>query len=294
MRPRLPHKAGAAERFFALGRRYFRETRVLAILSTQVRFHFKRVVRHGFWIALAVLGEHAVRTLAPRALLLNASQFAGDFIQTFGGMYGVIVAFAMYVVWQEHNETQVTIEREATSLAELFRLVGFMPGWGRSQAVRGMLLEYAATVPRVNDGARAGDSREDRELLDAAFGELLGYAPAEPHEQRLYEGALGLFRQVKEAREHRETVANLRLPHAMRWFVFIGAGISVAAMWLVWLESELIAALLTASMTWVVVAASTILIDLDNPYEGDFVVHWRRFHAVADRMRAMHCPDARA
>ena len=118
---------------------------------------------------------------------------------------------------------------------------------------------------------------------------MLAFAPAGDHEQTLYDSALALFRQVNDAREHRATVASLRLPRALR---FIGAALSVAAMWLVRIESELIHALLTAGMTWVVVAAATILIDLDNPYEGDFVVHWRRFHAVRGRMQAMHCPES--
>ena len=260
-----------------------------------MRWHYRRVVRHGFWALLSVLGLHVVRVLVPSELLVNASGFTGDFIQTFGGMYGVIVAFAMYVVWQEHNETQLTIEHEATSLAELFRVLGFLTRWRERARVREMLLEYSSIVPRVNDGEPdAGDAQnvEDRELLDRAFGELLSFAPNTNQEQALYESALGLFRQVNEAREHRETVASLRLPRALRWFVFLGAGISVAAMWLVWIESELIQALLTAGMTWVVVASATILIDLDNPYEGDFIVHWRRFHEVRERMRAMHCPDA--
>lgn len=257
-----------------------------------MRWHFKRVVRHGFWIALALLGLHAVRVLVPSALLADAADFTGDFMQTFGGTYGVIVAFAMYVVWQEHNETQVTIEREATSLAELFRVLGFMTRWPERTRIRGMLLEYSAIVPRVNAGERAPASTEDRDLFDGAFGELLAFAPAGDHEQTLYDSALALFHQVNHAREHRETVASLRLPRALRWFVFIGAGVSVAAMWLVRIESELIHALLTAGMTWVVVAAATILIDLDNPYAGDFVVHWHRFHAVRERMQAMNCPES--
>ena len=256
-----------------------------------MRWHLRRVVRHGFWILLAVAGQLAVRALVPYRLLENADDLAGNFLQTFGGTYGVIVAFVMFMVWQEHNETQLTIEREATSLSELFRILGFMISWPERRRVRGMLLEYALIVPRLNDHDGIRDPREERELLDLALGEYLSYEPAEAHEQRLYDSGVELFRQVNEAREHRETVAALRLPRALRWFVFIGAAISVCTLWVTWIESAVIQALLTACMTWVVVAASTLVLDLDNPYTGDFVVHWRRFQSVAEHMKAMHCPE---
>jgi hypothetical protein len=154
-----------------------------------------------------------------------------------------------------------------------------------------MLLQYAVTVPRVNDRNCAEMPGQERELLDRALGEYLEYLPEDPREQRFYDDGVQLFRQVNEAREHRETVAALRLPRALRWFVFIGAAISVCTLWLVWIESEVIQALFVASMTWVVVAASTLVLDLDDPYAGDFVVHWRRFHSVAEYMRVMHLPD---
>jgi hypothetical protein len=87
-------------------------------------------------------------------------------------------------------------------------------------------------------------------------------------------------------------VANLRLPLAMRWFVLLGGAINVGALWLVWLESEALQALFTAGMTWVVVAASSIVLDLDQPYSGDFVVNWGRFHEVARHMAELPCPPS--
>ena len=158
---------------------------------------------------------------------------------------------------------------------------------GRSAAFRD-------TVEDFDEPAREGVFGTDDHqpiLLDQAFDGFLGYTPSSPQQQQLYENALGMFQELNQAREHRETVASLRLPDAVRWFVFIGAGISVAAMWLLWLDSEVAHAIFTAAMTWVVVAASAIVLDLDNPYAGDFVVNWHRFHEVTARMERFHCPQ---
>jgi hypothetical protein len=252
-----------------------------------VRWHLRRVYKHGFWMLLAVAGQLAVRAVVPPALLKGATAIAGNFLQTFGGMYGVIVAFAIYVVWQEHNETQVTIEREATALAELFRVLAFMRSWPARERALSLLLEYATIVPRANSHELSCETEAERELLDAALNEYLAYSPCGTNEERLYESGLTLFRNVTDAREHRQTVANLRLPLALKWFVFIGGALAVAAMWMAWIKSEAIQALLTASMTWVVVASSSIILDLDNPYAGDFTVRWGRFEEVRQRMQQM-------
>jgi hypothetical protein len=240
---------------------------------------------------LAVLGQLGCRALIPSEILRDSNDLVANFLQTFGGIYGVIVAFAIYVVWQEHNETQVTIEREAVSLAELSRMLGSLTSWPQCGDVRAWLIEYAHVVPQTNGKQPTQGRARERALLDRAFARFLAYAPTGAQEIRFYDSALSLFRQLNESREHRYTIAALRLPTSLRWFVFLGGAITVGSMWLTWLEAEAIQALLTAGMTWVVVAAYTIVTDLDDPYHGDFVVNWQRFHEVAERMRTIPCPS---
>ena len=71
--------------------------------------------------------------------------------------------------------------------------------------------------------------------------------------------ALELFHELNEARERRRTIAALRLPEGLRWFVFIGGAVTVGALWLVFIESEALQAIFTVGMTWVVVAISSIM-----------------------------------
>ena len=58
---------------------------------------------------------------------------------------------------------------------------------------------------------------------------------------------------------------------------------------LLWVDSFAVHALLVSGMTWVVVATTSIILDLDDPYSGDFVVDWERFHKTAQQMEQSHC-----
>ena len=60
--------------------------------------HARRFRKHAAFLSAAVLGQVLVRVLVPEEVLRSANEVGGSFLQTFGGMYGVILAFAMYVV----------------------------------------------------------------------------------------------------------------------------------------------------------------------------------------------------
>ena len=252
----------------------------------------RRVVKHGAWASLALAGQVACRHFIPEAVLRGSNDVGGSFLQAFGSIYGIIMAFAMYVVWQQHNDTQAAVEREAVSLGELYRILSWFTSWPRRDALRAQLVRYAVAVPLSQTRKPASDGTEDRALLGAALGEFLGHAPATPEEERLYEPALGLFHELNEAREHRITVARLRLPDALRWFLFIGGAITVSTLWVLWIESPVMHALFCFFMTWVVVGATSIVVDLDDPFTGDFIVDWRRFDEAARQMEAMPCPPS--
>lgn len=242
-------------------------------------------------MALSCSGLFAFRALVPETVLRSSAEVSGNFLQTFGGVYGVIVAFAIYVVWQQHNDTQIAVEREAVSLAELYATLGWLAAWPKRDEVRARLRSYAKLVPALN-GARAvkGD-QDDKRLLDTALADFLNHAPS-ASEERFFAPALDLFHELNEAREHRITVSRLMLPEGLKWFVYLGGVISVSAVWLLWVETPWVHAALTCGMTWVIVAVASLILDLDDPYGGDFVVNWNRFNEAGERMDAHVCPPA--
>src|SRR3954469_20648608 len=112
--------------------------------------HLARLRRHSAFIALALGGLWVTQHFLPPALCKATNEVGGNFLQTFGGMYGIVVAFAIFVVWQQHNDTQVAIEREAVSLGELHRMISFFGSWASRETVMVRLREYALAVPANN------------------------------------------------------------------------------------------------------------------------------------------------
>jgi hypothetical protein len=246
-------------------------------------------MRHGAWISVAVAALWAVRRVVPEAVLKSAADVGGNFLQTFGGIYGVVVAFVVFVTWGEHNETQIAIEKEAVCLLELYRLLAWFPSWKERLEVREQLHRYALAVPAAHQPNPPRNPLDEHGMLDRALAGFLRHTPAEGQEERLYDQALSQFHGLNEARAHRLTVSGLTLPEGLKWFVIFGGVICVSTLTMLWVDSFAVHAVLIGGMTWVVVATTTIILDLDDPYTGDFVVDWKRFEKTAQLMEQSHC-----
>jgi hypothetical protein len=172
-------------------------------------------------------------------------------------------------------------------LVELYRVLGWFPSWPQRDAIRTSLKSYARGVPLSYTG---GPALNERALLENGLGAFLSHAPGSPAEERLFETTVERFHELNEARGHRETVARLRMGEGLRWFVFIGGALTVSGLELVWVDSLPLHAAFVAGMTWVVVAAASIVIDLDDPTSGDFVVDWRPFLDAGASIELAHCP----
>lgn len=249
-----------------------------------LRSHARRLAKYLAWVALALLAMAAARRMVPEAALAGAVETGGAFLQTFGSIYGVLVAFAMFVVWQQHNDTQAAVEQEAVALFELHRLVARLDGWAGREAALGNLRRYVAAVLARYGPHRHADPPDRRTLLLEVQDALLSWQPQGPLEERLSERVLDTFHELYEARERRTTVGALRLPAGLRGFVYFGGVVCVGTVCLLRADNPWVHAAFVAGMTWVVVAATSIVLDLDEPYSGDFVIDWSRFEAVGRSM----------
>src|SRR5512134_2303122 len=96
-------------------------------------------------IALADAGCLLVRYLVDADLLRPDMDVVGNYLQTLGSIYAVLLAFVVFVVWTQFNDARANVEREANELLDLFRTARGLPEPTRSQ-VQASALEYARVV----------------------------------------------------------------------------------------------------------------------------------------------------
>jgi hypothetical protein len=225
---------------------------------------------------VALLGLLLVRYLAPASWLHANNEVAGNYLQTLGTIYAVLLAFVVFVVWQQHNETRCAVESEANELSDFCRIVRALPG---TQQVENCIQAYGRVVVEEEwpAMARGGWSRQAEQSLEDMWQALQGVEPRAAREEALYAEALAKFNDLSDARSHRLFCSLLRLPPSLWVLLLTNGGLVVGSMWIFGLESFSAHGLMTVALAGSIAFILFLVADLDNPFWGSWKVEPEAF-----------------
>lgn len=233
-------------------------------------------------IALSLLGLYVVRWVAPAPWLSANNEVAGNYLQTLGTIYAVLLAFVVFVVWQQHNDTRCAVESEANEISDFRRTIQALPGTRQAH-------ERVETYGRIvveeewPEMARGCWSQRADQALEEIWEALQPLEPHGPREESLYGEALARFNDLSDARRHRLYCAVLRLPSSL-WVLLLTNGVLVVgSMWLFGLESFSAHALMTAALAVSIAFMLFLVADLDNPFAGTWRVGPGAFERALQR-----------
>jgi hypothetical protein len=226
-------------------------------------------------VTLALAGLCLVRRYADAEVLRASNDIVGNYLQTLGTVYAVLLAFVVFVVWNQFNDARAQVEREANELIDLYRTTQGLPEAARER-MHANLRKYVDEVIEHEWRAMAkGDEAcIDRigRILDEIWNELKCFEPESGCHGALYDEALGRFNDLADLRTMRLTSARLHIPFVMRLLLYFGAVIVIGSMWLFYLQSFAMHALITGAMAGAISHVLYLIWDLDNCFSGDWRV----------------------
>lgn len=248
--------------------------------------------RLAFWVlvvvALAVGGLWASRGFLSQELLSRTNDSVGNYLQTLGTIYAVLLAFVVYAVWTQFNEARTLIEREANDVVDVFRTTQGLPEPIRS-TLRDHLDCYVHDVLKDEWPAmgRCDLTALERggKRLDAAWNELRAFEPSNDRETALFTETLGRFNQLFDVRTMRLTSACMRVPLALKLLLYTGALMVIASLYLFAVESFAIHALITVATAGAISHILYIVDDLDDAFGGEWRIPRRPFERAQALLR---------
>ena len=236
-------------------------------------------------VTAAVAGLLVVRHLVPFSVLHDNNEVAGNYLQTVGTIYAVLLAFVVFVVWSQFNEARSHVERETNELSDLFRIARCLHMPALIERARA----YARAVIDEEWQAMAGKQHSERArcLLEEMW-LALEQMPDGPEginrQNTLYAEALARFNGLNDARTDRLWSSRTKLPLIL-WILLVSGGlITVGSMYLFGLRSQLFHALMTGAMAGAVSHVLYLIWDFDNCFSGDWQVEKRPFELVLEQM----------
>ncbi len=226
-------------------------------------------------VTAALAGLVLVRRYASMEVLRASNDVVGNYLQTLGTVYAVLLAFVVYVVWTQFNDARAQVEREANEIVDLYRTAKGFPEPARRH-LQEHLRRYTQTVLDEEWEAMACSDEAciDRisKILDETWDGLKSFEPASGCHGSLFEEALQRFNELSDLRTMRLTSARQRIPFAMRLLLYFGAVIMIGSMWLFYLESFTVHVIITSAMAGAVSHVLYLIKDLDDCFDGDFQV----------------------
>jgi hypothetical protein len=230
--------------------------------------------------ALSVAGLFLFRAVIPLDDLQGSTDAVGNYLQTVGGIYAVLLAFVVYVVWAQFNEARGHVAREATELVDLFRTSAYLPGAARV-AVQTGLFEYVRAV--IEDEwpalARNDEAVVERvgHQLEAVWDAIHIDDPDGACQVAVYTQMIAMFNELTDIRTSRLTSARSRVPIAMKILLYSGAVLTVASMYFLAFNAVWLHATVTAALAGAIAHILFLIQDLDDPFAGDWSVAPRPF-----------------
>jgi len=224
--------------------------------------------------ARAVGGTIVVRRRTRLKQLTDNNEVAGFKFAVVGVIYAVLLAFAVFVVWEQLTAAESDVVREAGSAVNLYRLAGGMePQTGRN--VRTLVTRYLETAiadewPAMEQGVGSATATE---ALNALYAGVLVYQPADSRQEAILAGALHELSEVTEARRERLLKAATGVPSVI-WFGLISGGfITIGFTWFFGTKNLAAQMLMTGGLSLIVCTGLLIILAIDHPFGGAVRVH---------------------
>jgi hypothetical protein len=245
------------------------------------------------YTAASIAGLVVAREVIPVRVLRESGDSVGNYLQTVGGIYAVLMAFVVYVVWGQFNDARGYVAREASAIVDVYRTVGGL-SHVRHAAVMTALRAYLDEVINKEWPAMANDDDAVMErtgyLLDDVWLAIVGCGSS-TCDGEIFGEVVSRFNDLTELRTLRLVSARSRLPIALKILLYSGACIIVGSMYLLPVDRVWMHMLITGAMAGCIAHILYLVVDLDEAFAGDWQVSPQSFHRARrslDRLQAMN------
>jgi hypothetical protein len=224
-------------------------------------------------IAISLVAIFVVRRLIPVNLRYTDNQVIGNTISLVSVLYGVLAGFAALYLINNNSYTADAVQREANSVANIFRDSRSLKEPARS-AIQTDVRQYIDTViniewPLMRKGEKI-DYQGDT-IIDDLSDEINNYYAIGESESRLAKDLLDESKSLYNSRHQRIQMSYSSLDIEIWVVILIGTILTMSINYLFGMNFYLhmvtvvAAAVMTSSMIF-------LLITLDRPFQGEFII----------------------
>jgi Protein of unknown function (DUF4239) len=240
---------------------------------------------------LAVAGLYLVRKKYSAEVLKENHEVAAIIFNAFGLLYGVIVAFTVFVTWSGYDDATKNLQLEADAALDIFHSAKAFPDPGRT-VIQQALMNYANWVysdelERMSQGDVTIYSAPLRKLITVFTNMDEKSVP----NRQLYEESLKRLSNLAEYRRLRIFAGNNTVPLSVWLVLLVGGLITVLYTYFFGTRNIKAQYLMISALTVTLTLILFLVYILDHPFTGTNKVSVKPWNVAIEIMQK---PDSDA
>jgi hypothetical protein len=238
-------------------------------------------------VLLALAGLFVVHRLVSAQQLESSNVVAGSIYMPLSGLFGILIAFTAFLVWQEYNTAHVTTEREASLLAAIYWHAEEFPETKR-QEVQELARSYAQVVIE-EEWSLMGEGQASSQawaIVDELRRSIDGFEPSTSTEQTLHANQVTLVDDLLEDRRLRLLDSREGVPPVLWEILLCGTPVIIGFSYLFGVKNFRVHMVMVAMLTAVIVGVLLSIKAIEYPFTGEVRVPPDAFELILNRFEA--------
>jgi hypothetical protein len=208
------------------------------------------------------------------------------YVTAVGTLYGILAAFTIVVVWTQFNETTSAIATETTDLADLYRYVSYLDDRPAMDQFRAAITAYSDAVATNEWSMMASSqtSRSAQEAFEGIYRAVTAIKLDDARDDAAWSHIMRKFEDISDSRNKRLDVAGSRMPRVLRQLFYGVSFALVAGFFMLGFSNDFLAVATTLLTTGLVVVVLDTVLDIDNPFGGQWSIAPSRFQEVKEKL----------
>jgi tryptophan-rich sensory protein len=222
-------------------------------------------------VALSLLAFKLVRRRVPHYVMKPHNDVAGFIFAVIGVMYGVILGFDIYMVWEDLDQAHKVSAFESGEAMGLHRDLSLYPDAEPAAPVRKALLDFVQSVVKDEYPAMARMQQSERTnvAFDRLWDSLRGLHPRDPLELIIYQEILEDMNRLAKFRLERLEAAAEELPSVVWLTLWVGGIITISFTFFFGSENVWAHVIMTSLLAAMVATVIFVIVQLDHPFMGE-------------------------
>jgi len=240
----------------------------------------------GAMVATAALRLLMAPLVSPRYLYADIHGI-GSFLGVVGGVYSIVIAFVIYVVWDQYNRVQMGLDTEGAAIEDLVRAASMLSDRAAANDVRVAAVRYLDAVAGDEALKQATVERSvvAHDLASALASRVRSVSADTGKAGAVYDEMLRCLARASDARSERLAVSSTRIPGTLWNLVLFASGALLFGFYVLGIQSLALSRMTIAAVAGVLVFLLSVVKDMDNPFCGAWNVTYESVRAAVARMQ---------